>query len=239
MVIQEPGFEAVKTYKAMTRDHRRRAKEIQDAMLNWLYDEHVSGGRVMDIRDFLNTAKNHYLGDPYSPEELSRASKWLFAEDYIDGFWAGSGELLSPSIRTKGMRVIETEQSVNKALISAGVTVTEVNISGSSGVNVAIASNNVSQSNTLTQGQIEQVERILGSVRAMLNPTVIGATEEVAAEAQTVVTAVEEEIQSPAPNPGKVKALLLKLVDLAATGTVQGGVDALYAMMQQGIAGIG
>lgn len=239
MVIQEPGLQAARTYKALTRDHRRRAQEIRDATLNWLYDEHVSGGRIMGMSDFLKTENKHYLGDPYSSEELSRAMKWLFAEDYIDGFWAGSGELLRPIITTKGMRVIETEQSGNKALISAGVTVTEVNISGSSGVNVAIASNNVKQSNTLSQGQIEQVDRILGSVRAMLNPVVLGVTADVSTEASVLADQVEEEIRADAPDGGKVKAMLLKLVDLAATGTVQGGVDALNSMMQQGIAGIG
>jgi hypothetical protein len=236
--IKQPGLDAVHEFRELRTSPRRRAQEIRDAVLNWLYDEHVSGRRVSGISDFLASSNNHYLGDPYSPEEVARAAKWLFEEEYIDGFKVSSGEWLRPSITTKGMRVIETEQSVNKALTTAGVTVTEVNISGSSGVNVAVASNNVSQSNTLTQGQIEQVERILGSVRAMLNPTVIGVTEEVAAEAQTVAGQVEDEIQSPAPNAGKVKALILKLGELAATGTVQGGVDALNAMMQQGIAGM-
>lgn len=114
----------------------------------------------------------------------------------------------------------------------------KVTISDSRGVNVAVASSNVVQSNTLTQGQIEQVERILGSVRAMLNPMVLGVTEGVTSEAQNVANQMEEEIHSPAPSTGKVKALMLKLIDLAATGTVQGRVDALTVMMQQGIAGM-
>lgn len=236
--IKQPGLDVVKEWQEVRSNPRRRAQEIRDALLNWLYDEHVGGGHVAGISDFLDSSMNHFMGDPYSESELARAAKWLMEEEYIDGFKTMGAELLRPSITTKGMRVIETEQSVNTALSSAGVNVTEVNISGSSGVNVAVASNNVNQSNTLTQGQIEEIERILGSVRAMLNPTVIGVTEEVHAEAQVVVAQLEEEIQSPAPKTGIVKSLIIKLMEQAATGTLQGGVDALNSMMQQGIAGM-
>lgn len=236
--INQPGLDAANEYKVLKNNPRRRAQEIREAVLNWLYDLHVSGGYASGISDFLSTPDAHFFGDPYDQEELYRAAKWLMDEEYISGTRAMGGEVLRPSITTKGTRVIETEQSVNTALTQAGMTVNEVNITGSQGVNVSVASNNVIQSNTLTQGQIEEVEKILGSVRALLNPAVIGVTDEVAAEAQVLVGEVEEEIQAPAPNSGKVKALLLKLAELAATGTVQGGIDALNALMQQGIAGM-
>ncbi|WP_460464035.1 hypothetical protein [Arthrobacter pigmenti] len=136
------------------------------------------------------------------------------------------------------MRIVETEQSASDALTSAGVTVNEVNISGSQGVNVAVASSNVTQSNTLTQEQTERIERILESVRAMLNPTVIGVTEETATQAQVVTDQVQDEIQSSDPDAGRVKPLLSKLGELATTGTVQGGVTALFTVIQQGIAAL-
>ncbi|MFE4834492.1 hypothetical protein ACFRAU_07400 [Arthrobacter sp. NPDC056691] len=96
----------------------------------------------------------------------------------------------------------------------------------------------MTQSNTLTQSQIEEVEGTVGSVCAPLNPAVIGDSEEVAAEAQGVADEIQSEIESAAPNSGKVKALPLKLVELAATGTVQSGIDALNTLTQQGIAGM-
>jgi hypothetical protein len=235
VVVDQPGIDAASAFKSLRNNPRRRAQEIRDAVLNWLYDQHLSGSHPSGVADFLTSSYGQYLGDPYTQEELSRASKWLQDEQYIDGIKTFGGGLARPNITTKGIRVIENEQSVNRALVSAGVTVNKVTISDSQGVNVAVASSNVTQSNTLTQGQIEQVERVLGSVRAMLNPMVLGVTEGVTTEAQIVANQVEEEIHSPAPSTSKVKALMLKLIDLAATGTVQGGVDALTVMMQQGI----
>ncbi|MHC6592909.1 hypothetical protein [Arthrobacter sp. C152] len=86
------------------------------------------------------------------------------------------------------------------------------------------------------------MERILGLVRTMMHPQVIGVGEDVAAATKVIVGEVEE-VQSSAPSGGQVKALPMKLpmklMELAATGTVQNGVDALNAMIQQGINGIG
>jgi hypothetical protein len=238
VVMVQPGVDAAEEFSQLKGNRRRRAQEIRDAVLNWLYDLHLAGVESSGISDFLASPNNQYLGDPYSEDELERAVSWLMAEEYIDGIETFNGELARPEITIKGMRVIETEQSVNKALTSAGMTVNEINISDSQGVNVAVASSNVTQSNTLTQDQIELMKRILGSVRSMLNPMVVGVTEDVAAVAQTIADEVDEEIHSSGPSAGKVKALLLKLTELAATGTVQGGVDALSVMMQQGISGI-
>lgn len=238
VMVKQPGLDVADEFKVLKANPRRRAQEIRDAILNWLYDEHVSGGHALGISDFLKSSKNQYFGDPYSEEELARAARWLLDEEYVDGFKTMGPELLRPSITTKGMRVIETEQSVNRALTTAGITVNEVNITGSQGVNVSVASSNVTQSNTLTQGQIDEVAKMLGSVRAIMTPTTAGVTEDVAAQAQFIAGQLEEEIKSPSPQSSVVKALGIKLMELAATGTVQGVVDALNTIIQQGIGGI-
>ncbi|WP_437770640.1 hypothetical protein [Arthrobacter sp. KNU40] len=236
--IEQAGLDAAHEFRQLRTNPRRRAQEIRDAVLNWLYDMHLTTNGVQALGDFLASQNANFLGEPYTVVELERAGEWLVDQQYMTGQRTWGAEVLRPRITTEGIRLVETGNSVNDILSSAGVTVNKVNISGSQGVNVAVASSNVTQSNTLTQGQIEQAERILGSVRAMLNPAVIGVTEEVAAEAVAVAGQVDKEIQSQAPQTGKVRALLLKLMELAATGTVQGGVDALNAMMQQGVAGM-
>jgi hypothetical protein len=238
VILNQDGVDVAEEFKELRANPSRRARRLRDDVLNWLYDQDIKGGHVSGISDFLESSSNHYLGDTYSQEELYRATKWLLEEEYVNGTKASGGELVRPSITAKGMRTVEAEQSVNEALTSAGLTMNNVTITDSQSVNVALQSSNVTQSNSMTQGQVEVVERILGSVRAMVNPLVLGVTEDVTTQAQLVVNEVEEEIHSSAPDGGKVKALLLKLVELAATGTVQGGVDALNAMMQQGIAGL-
>lgn len=235
LIMKQPALDAAEEYQALRNNPRRRAQEIRDAVLNWLYDLQFSG-HASGISDFLSSSRNDYLGHPYDQEELYRAAKWLMDEEYLSGTRAMGGEVLRPSITTKGTRVIEMEQSVNTALTQAGMTVNEVNISGSQGVNVSVASTNVNQSNTMTQGQIEGVEKIIRSVRALLTPAVIGVSEEVADEAQAVTTELEEHIQSGAPQTGFVKSLLFKLADMVATGTLQGGIDALNGMIHQATA---
>lgn len=239
VVLKQPGLDAARHFTALRNDPRRRVLESRDAILKWLYDAHLVDANPKGISDFLYCRGCQYLGAHYTQGELYRAAQWLMDKKYITGTRAMGGEVLRPSITTEGTQVVETGQSVNAVLTQAGMTVNKVNISGSQGVNVSVASSNVNQSNTLTQGQVEQVERIIASVRAMLTPAVIGVTDEVAEQAQVIVGEVEEEIQAPSPNSGKVKSLLLKLAELAGTGTVQATVDALSAMMQQGIAGIG
>lgn len=238
VTVSQSGVDAAEAFKSLRSNPRRRVQEIRDAVLNWLYNQHLSGGEPSGISEFLASSYNQHFGDPYSEDELARATQWLLDEEYVEGTKTFGVELALPTITTKGMRIVETEQSVSGALTSADMTVNEVNISGSQGVNVAVASSNVAQTNTMTQEQTEKIEQILESVRAMLNPTVIGVTEKTTAEAQAVAMQVQNETQSSAPDAGKVKALLQKLMVLAATGTVQGGVTALTMMMQQGISGL-
>ncbi|WP_332603602.1 hypothetical protein [Arthrobacter sp. S2(2024)] len=231
--VDQPGIDAVVEFGELKRDSRRRTQEIRDAILNWLYDLYLSDRHALAISEFLNSWRGNFLGLPYTEGELDRAVQWLRDEEYLDGHGTWGGELLRPNITTRGIRTIETGQSVNKLLTSAGVTVNEVHVQGSQGVNIAVASSNFTQSNTLSQEQIEQVEKILGSVRAMLSPGVLGVTDEVAAQGSVVAVEIEQELQSPTPGAGRVKALLFKLAELAATGTIQGTVDALSMMIHQ------
>jgi len=237
VVLNQAGVDAAEEFQALQTDPRRRTLEIRDAALHWLYDRHLVDDDSGLFADFLKSPNAHFLGEPYSEAEVNRAMQWLLDGGYIKGIKAYGTILARPMITTKGQRVVESGRSVNAVEGVAGVT-NNVSISGSQGVNFAWNSSDVIQSNTMTQEQVEAVERILGSVRAFMIPAAIGVAEETSAEGQEVADEVEAEIRSATPNSGKVKALLLKLIDLAATGTVRGGVDALNGMMQQGIAGL-
>ncbi len=237
VVLNQAGVDIADEFKALQTDPRRRVREIRDGALQWLYDRHLTDTDSGVFADFLGSPNAHFLGNPYSVDELNRAMVWLLDEEYMTGIRTYGSDLIRPMITTKGSKVVERGQSVNTGFDPAGVT-NNVSISGSSGVNFAWNSSHVTQSNTMTQEQVDGIERIIGSVRAMLNPLVLGVSEETTTQAQVIANQVEEEIRTQAPDGGRVKALLLKLVELAATGTVQGGIDALNTMMQQGIAGL-
>lgn len=237
VVLNQAGVDVAEEFQTLRTDPRRRVKEIRDDVLHWLYDRHLVGDVSGVLADFLKSPSAHFLDEPYSEKELDRAMEWLFDGRYIKGIRAYGTVLARPMITTEGQKVVESGQSVNASGATAGVT-NNVSISASHGVNFAWHSSHVTQSNTMTQEQIDVIERILGSVRAMLNPMVLGVSEETTTQAQMIANEVEQEVRAQAPDGGKVKALLIKLVDLAATGTVQGGVNALNDMMQRGIAGL-
>lgn len=239
VVLNQEGADIAEAFKELKGDTRRRTQQIRDDVLDWLYDIYLSDGIAYGMSDFFKHDKAHFFGEPYTEKELLRATRWLKDEDYVKGIGAFGGELIRPELTTKAVKTIETGKSVNDLLTSAGVNVTEVHVQGSSGVNIAVDSSNVTQSNTLTQGQIEQVERMLGQVRALLTPITAGVSDQVASQATVITGQLEDEIKSAAPQPAVVKALGVKLMELAATGTVQGIVDALNLVITQGINGIG
>lgn len=236
VVLNQAGVDAADEFKSLQADARRRTREIRSAVLEWLYDLHVLGQEPSGIEDFLESPRNSFLGRPYSPRELERAAEWLMAEELIEAILTFGGGYARPEITNKGIAVVEDDGSINQVDPAAGGDT--YNITNSGAFNWAQNSSNVTQGNTMTQEHVDNIERVLGSVRAMLNPMVLGVSEETTTQAQVIANQVDEEIHTQAPDGGKVKALLLKLVDLAATGSVQGGVDALNTMMQQGIAGL-
>ncbi|MCD5341519.1 hypothetical protein LR392_04655 [Arthrobacter sp. AK04] len=238
VVVNQAGQDVATEFKEFFTDTRRRTQQIRDDILNWLYDIYLRDGIAYGMSDFLKHHTASFYGLYYTEKELLRATRWLKDEEYITGTGAFGGELIRPELTTKAIRTIETGRSVNDLLTQAGVNVTEVHVQGSSGVNIAVDSSNVTQSNTLTQGQIENVEKMLGQVRALLTPVTAGISDEVASQAKVITGQLEEEIKSPAPQPTVVKAMGLKLLELAATGTVQGVVDALNTVITQGMTGI-
>ncbi|WP_066299485.1 hypothetical protein [Arthrobacter luteolus] len=233
--IYQPGLDAVSAYKDLKSNPIRKMLHLRDVVLAWLYGQGALDVHVSAISDFLESGHNQYLGSPYSHKDVMRAADWLLQEEYIEGFKIFGGEIARPKPTPKGMRIVESEESVNQTPRVAGNTHNNINIQDSNSVNVAFQSSRVQQSSVLSQSQVQQVERALSSVRAMLNPDVLGVTSEDAAEARSIAEKADLEVHAETPDRGKVKALLGKLAELAATGTVQGAVDALISILQQAI----
>lgn len=198
--LKQPGIDVAQEFDALRRDRRRRVRELRKELLNWLYDLYLDGRQAKEMDYFLTTSKNKYFGDPYTPKEIEREAVWLLTEGLIAGSQSFDPGLASPTITNKGIAVMEQDSSPAPAPRGGDI----YNIHNTGALNWAHNSSKVTQSNTLTQPQVEQVERTLGSVRAMLNPQFIGVTEDVAAEGQVIIGEVEAEIHSSAPNGGFV-----------------------------------
>lgn len=235
VVLNQAGFDAAEEFTQLQSDAARRSKAARDGVLRWLYDAYVSGASPAGTEDFMSSSECSYLGSPFSEGEVSRAVDWLYEKGFVRGTRAWGGAVLRPSITAEGIDMIETSQSAGAALAQAGMSVTNINVTGSHGVNLAVASHHVHQSNTLTRNQLDEVAKVIDSAKALLTSTSMGVSEETEAEARGVVSQLEAEIEEESPRAGIVKALVGKLTELAASGTVQWAVDALTALAQQAI----
>ncbi|MDQ4490718.1 hypothetical protein RBS60_10965 [Sinomonas sp. ASV486] len=235
VVLKQPGIDAAREFQQLQTDPVRRYKEARDALLRWLYEANLSGSAPSGVQDFLLSPTSSYLGSQYTEDEVRRAADWLLEKGYIKGHRTYVGSLLRPSITSAGIDAVETVQSASAALTGAGITVNNINVTGSQGVNLSVASSHVNQSNTLTQNQVDEVAKVIDSARALLNSSSMGISRDAEAEARGVVDDLDEEIQQESPRTGIIKGLVAKLADLAATGTVQWAVDAFTALTQHAI----
>ncbi|MGY3317316.1 hypothetical protein [Arthrobacter sp. TE12232] len=93
------------------------------------------------------------------------------------------------------------------------------------------------QSNTLTAAQVDEARKVATAFRQML--PILGVPEDSHDEAVHVIAELEEEASAPEPNQNRIKNLLFKSLELIALGTAGGAADALGAMTQSAIDGLG
>jgi hypothetical protein len=111
------------------------------------------------------------------------------------------------------------------------------NIRDSHSMNFALNSPGAVQSNTLTAAQVDEARKVATAFRQML--PILGVPEDSHDEAVQVIADLEEEASAPEPKQSRIKNLLFKSLELIALGTAGGAADALGAMTQSAIEGLG
>lgn len=235
VVLKQPGIDAAEEFKAVRNDRRRRSRAIRQAILTWLYDLYLDDKSADEVQYILTTDRCVYFGDYFTTKELARESNWLLVEGYIRGFQSVSGSLKAPTITNLGIAFMEKEETTAAPATRGGDV---YNINNHGAWNWAQNSSNFRQSNTLNQEQTEQVSKMLASVLPLIASDLVRVTPETLAEAESVAGEIEAEIYSPSPRPNRIKELAYKFVEFAGTGGIQVGIDAVNAVVQQGISGI-
>jgi len=90
-----------------------RRRHVRDAVLDWLYREHLIGSAPDDMGEFWTTPHSLYLGEHFTVAEFDHAVEWLLGKELIKGIPTGEGVLVRPSPTHKGEDVIESGRSVN------------------------------------------------------------------------------------------------------------------------------
>jgi hypothetical protein len=237
ILITQDGIDVALEYQAKRSNPRQRASALKTALLNWLYDRHLAGEDPKDFLSFKADPMGSYLGLAYSDDEITRTAKWLKDKGYIQAWTPITGKVMSPRITTSGINILELTESAGSTAKPEGMTVNNYSFENSHSINLAVGSPGAVQSNSLTTEQVDEAHKVATAFRQML--PILGVPDEKQSEAQQVIAELEEETSSPEPKQSRIKNLLFKSLELIALGAAGGAADALGAMTQSAIDGLG
>lgn len=222
-VLTPAGIDFVNDVRQRRGDTVGRWRAARDAVLRWLYDRKVAGepSPVMTRDGLGGTAR--YYGHAFTDQELDDAAAWLEENGYLRGSGSWGGGVPRPSITASGEQVVESGRSVHDvtpATTVADAPAVSINVTGSSGVNVAANSPGATLSTNLTQDQRHQVVQLADALDQMrgqvlgLDPHNVEAAGEVAERLRALAG-------EPAPDRGRLRAALDQTAEIAVSGTAK------------------
>lgn len=236
--LKQAGRDAAEEFKLLRSNKRKRATAILDLLLEWLHDEYLEGNESPTISNFLKSPKGGFYGIPFTDGELNRASYRLRDEGYVTGMGAMGGSVVRPSLTAKGIRAVEHGNSVSAPAThgAANVYMYNFDIRNSHGINLAAGSPGANQSNTLTATQTDDAKKVAEAFRAMM--PLFGLSTAKEQQGIEVRDAIEGELVRSEPDGSKIKALVLKAIEVAALGTTGGAVEAFIGLAERFVASI-
>lgn len=231
VTITQQGIDAADEFRSFITDPRKRNMAARDAVLQWLYDEHLHGRSSPNIARFTISKYGQFYGDDFTETEISQATRILRERQFIRGTAAMGGSVIRPEITALGIQRIEDQETPPAVAASERAPVFNINNSGN--MNLTTGGNNVSQSIALTSNQVDDVRKVATALREML--PILGIPAEHQAEVVEVATELEQETNDPAPAPGRLKSLLNRMMEVLALGTAEGAVEALNGLAEKAL----
>jgi hypothetical protein len=111
--VLPPGVAKVEEIRALRSDRRERNQQVRDAVLEWLHDCHCAGVEYPEMADFPKSPFGQFYGEPFDETEVKRAANWLADHEYIAGEANADDTILFATITTRGIRMAESDRSVN------------------------------------------------------------------------------------------------------------------------------
>jgi hypothetical protein len=115
----DTGKAALTEIRQLRSSARNRRRQMRDDYLIWLYDQDESGSSPT-ADDFLESGA-HFLGTPYTQDDLERTGEWLLERGFIKGPTAWQRpDPIRPQITAKGQLYVEEEKSVHESPTDVG-----------------------------------------------------------------------------------------------------------------------
>lgn len=201
--VTPAGEDAYQAFDAQRRSMVERRKELRDTYLRWVYEE-VESGRT-PTPDLFLAQGFHYLGVPYSDEDVQQAGSRLEADGLIEGPGAwGHGGPLRPRTTSRGSRLVESGLSVSDASFDREVVHSTV-VHGNA--NIAHNSSGFSQSITVTDSSWIEAAKGLSQLLAQSLPAL---TAQVRSDVSREVDAFDAEIAGK-PDRGAVRRIVARI----------------------------
>jgi hypothetical protein len=191
----------------------KRRIAIRNGIVDWLNSE----GGPSDLSAFLADPRGSFFGVPYSENEVEAAEDYLLDKKLITGFNTAGG-LIRPKLTSDGFDCADGHSSDVQAYVnrSQGLSSTHVTVTGSTGVNVAAHSSNVTQSIAVTQETINEIQKMVESFQQ--SRSLLGLDAENDSKLTVLSGEILDEIALPAPDKNKLKGFLESLHSIGVSG---------------------
>lgn len=239
--LLQPGLDSINFVHHKRADVPARRRALRESLLRWLYDQNAHGTEWAYIDQFMQSTYGFYYGEPFPERDVAQATNWLKENGYLRGQGSSWGGVARPGITAKGETVVESGVSVNDSAALASVpppaamTITN-NISGGTN-NIANASPHAQQSMSITTDARQQMVQVADALDGLLDR--LGLDAENFRVAQEASRDLRDESAAPAPDHGRLRALLEKVKEVAVSGTGTALGSAIVALAEQAIAAIG
>ena len=216
-------------------DPQLRSNACREAVLDWLRAEALRGNRSSFIEAFTVDPRARFWADPFTPEEIGAATRWLDEYELISGIKGGWGHgLVRADITPKGEDVIDTyggSLPAWRAAQSRGGTSYTTHFNAEVFGQVGIGDHVTQHQHGL---DLDTLGRLLSDVREAVQ----GLPETEQAYAGTYLDAVQAEVVQESPDRGLVKGVterLKQIADKTGDATFRASVAALVGYVAQAL----
>ncbi|MEV0568020.1 hypothetical protein [Dactylosporangium sp. NPDC050588] len=124
------GIREVQQRRARASDPVLRVRAARNALLRWLYEQHLTSVNMAFVSKFTESAYAQHEGSPFTLAEIGRAAAYLVEKDLIKGVSAyGATGPIRANITPLGMDCIENGENVSDFVGNRGGSNPTFNVS--------------------------------------------------------------------------------------------------------------
>jgi hypothetical protein len=233
--LTDQGLTLTEQIARIRTDLVARRRAARDALLRWVYECTADRGTGCWPVNLTLSRYALFYGTPFSLAEINAATDWLINYRLLTTTPHVYGGQSLVTITSEGETVIDNGGSASDPPPPARTTIT---VTGSTGVDIAHDSSQVTQTATVTLEP--QVKKTLTDIAALLQQAASAAsTDPDAPQALTLAATLRGTANEPAPTHGTVQRVLHAALDIATKPVMQALSTQLVTLIKDGLKLIG